>query len=235
MALIKAGDVNHIKDTWLIYGGNGTGKSHLLGTVMQDERFHPYLVVNGDVSKTTFDARFPGLDVWEYEEGKKIGDQTTKMLSDVRRGQYKTVLFDNVTMFMNNYIYDVSGWNKPKWDDWDVLFRKTQAMIADLKRMSDILVVTALPVELTDEEGNVKDIHPYVTGKKFPQTFNSYFDTIMVLKHRFKRTKDGMVEERYLTGKKEDLEMARDRNGKVGRIDNPTLSKIYDTIKGVKN
>jgi hypothetical protein len=194
--------------TILIHGDWGTGKSWLAQTAPA-----PRLVLDAEGgSEFTFGRKV----IWENpKEAPPKADGTwdtcvvrVRGLEDVRqtaqwlnRGRhgFTSVIVDSLSEVQKRIVDEVAGSEKMEWDDWGVLFRKSEALI---RSMRDLKYNVVKPVQCvafvagTAERGQEEvKLVPYVQGQ-LAKTLAGFVDIVGMLRLETPEGPGGTIEHR---------------------------------------
>lgn len=231
MPIIKAHQAISKNLSMLLYGDNGSGKTHLLGTASEVPELQPSIVIDADYGATTIGIKYPDMDVYSFNPAKPLLPQLDVMVAEIKKGKYKFIALDSISVLLDNIITDLAGNKKPEWDHWNRTFCIAKALMGDLKSICEMFVATALPEWVKDSNGNLISVQPYVVGNKFPTVFNNLFNTIAFLSVDNERKVGAKLTRKWtLNTVQSGFEKVRDRYDRLAKIENPTMSRIYEMM-----
>lgn len=151
----------------MLYGANGTGKTHFAGTWPRPVFMVPSLGSNE--MRTLADQ---DLLVVEFADMKECAAQTLALYKAIKKDQYvggmkpRTIIIDNLSTMQTLFEYELKGSEKSTdtkhkmtWDDWSVIRHNVYQMLVLLHKLPVhiIWIAHAKLITTTSEIGGKKE------------------------------------------------------------------------------
>lgn len=212
------------------------------------------------VGKTVFAATAPDVLFLDAEGGmlsvadKKIDRIKINSFKDIKdafmflkneKHDYKTVVIDSLTETQKKSMDEIlkaSGKDMPRIGDWGMNIEQIRRMVRNFRDLPMNVIITALEMNLTDEDEGISTKSPALQGKSLPQEVMGFMDVVGYMVAQEKKI------ESEGKGKKETEKKvvrairvqptasinAKDRSpgGKLGIWVKPDFTEIYETVFG---
>jgi hypothetical protein len=239
--------------TMLLYAPNRTGKTYFFGTSMEVPEAQPSLVIDCDGGYETLRRFYPKQPIYPLvpaltkplkpelnKDGtpkivdpdfyKPILVRLQELPEIIKKGGYKVVFLDTLSTLSFNLIDEIAGNGVVKIQHWNELFLKLRRFVVACKKVCEVFIAAAFPIELNDDEGKVIGYTPLIQGKKFPTIMMSEFNTIAHYNVKHIKTSTGTTTERIFNAKANGITIAGDRFGAIAELKNPKFADLYYKI-----
>lgn len=216
---------------FLIFGESGAGKTYLASTLKEKT-----LIISAESGLLSLkDFEIDAWDITRNEKGEIIPKEKRflelkkvyKWLISEKR-DYKNVYLDSLTEMAECLVEFLKAKYPEKKDAllfWGEYATEMRNLIKDFRDLDQYNVVfTCLDKRESEEEGGGVKIRPQLSGQ-IARLINQYFDQVFYL---FIDKED----KRKLLTKTTSQITAKDRSGKLDKIEEPNLEKIIQKIKG---
>lgn len=231
----------------LIIGTAGIGKTSLLRTLMGQEfdvAQNAWTQVGNPIGRVCVLSAESGLlcvrDLVQggYVEGFKIGSLvdfkealSTLSLPEYRE-KYQWLFIDSLTEISSRCVEAMKAKYPDKKDSYPMWGEYTDTMTGLIKAFRDMTCYNVVFLCLDDvekDELNRRYIGPDISGSGLKQRLPSYFDEVLYL---VQLTNEQGVPYRAFLCQPSDKYKAKDRSGRLGQIEMPSIRNIYQKIIG---
>lgn len=221
----------------LVYGEPGAGKTHFIGTAMDNPVTRPLLLLDCNGGPMTLRKRHD-VDVKEIDSPDRAAEYYEMLLHE-NDGYYKTVAIDGLTdlqkLDMNDIMWKLTrapGAPRPDLDpdipgipQWGKTGEHMRKLVRWYRDLPMNVIMTAHVLREQDEAGAVK-FYPSLPGKM--KTEVSGFMDIVAYLHTTVKGEEVIRHMQFLGTNKL---IAKDRTGALGNvIDNATIPILWDRI-----
>jgi hypothetical protein len=218
----------------VIFGESGVGKTTLASTLKE-----PTLVISAEAGLLSLaHAKIDVIDISMNDQGAilapelriaRLGEVYTYLITPEARAKYKWIFIDSITEISQNLVAQLQKEFPDRKDSLVLYGENAKRMKSLVKSFRDLpyynVVFTALSSVEKDENGQ-RFTGIDVIGK-LSSTLPSYFDEVFYLHS------DGEGKRTLVTEKSEKL-VAKDRSGKLNKLEPADLSVIVSKIRGEK-
>lgn len=222
----------------LIYGASGTGKTTLAGTLSEST-----LIVSAEAGLLSIaNKKMDVIDITTDDSGtllpkeKRIGrlGEVYKFLNEAEtQKKYRTVFIDSLTEIGQNMLEQLQTEFPDAKDTLRLYGENSKRMRSLIKSFRDLpnynVIFTCLSLEDKDEN-NRRIISTDLVGKMTQQIYG-YFDEVFYL--YVSKDEQGNFNRHLLTNSQETV-IAKDRSGRLDRIELPNLGRVFEKIRSVK-
>lgn len=214
----------------LIYGESGSGKTSLAGTIKE-----PVLLISAESGLLTLrDKEIDVIDISQDDNGvmiakekriSRLGEVYNYLLTDDARKKYKWIFIDSLTEISQNLIEQLNSEFPERKDSLVMYGENSKRMRSLIKSFRDIPYYNVAMVALStiDKDENGIRFTTFDLVGNFAAKLPGFFDEVFYLHV----DKDG---KRALITEKSERVIAKDRSGKLGKIEAPDLSIIASKI-----
>jgi phage nucleotide-binding protein len=224
----------------LVFGEPGAGKTTLAKTIGE-----PTLIISAEAGLLCLNGEdIDVIDITQDDEGRvipkekriaRLGEAYQYLLTEECRNKYKWVFIDSLTEISQNLMEQLYLEFPDRKDSLVMYGENGKRMRSLIKSFRDIpyynVVMTALS-SVDKDENNVRIIGVSMVGN-ISEKVPAFFDEVFYLA-TIQNQETGNVDRVLVTGKS-DRVMAKDRSGKLDKIEKPSLAHIASKIKGEKH
>ena len=208
----------------IIYGDSGVGKTTLCSTAPK-----PIIISaeKGLLSLAEFDL--PVIEITSIEELDEAYDWCM-----ANKDKYETICLDSITEIAEICLAEL----QIKYADGRKQYGELQAEIPKkIRRFRDInkkhVMFIAQIDRFEDAYSGISSFKPSMPGKYLVKKAPFFFDEVLALRIGEMRKEDGGSEEyRYLQTQPDLQYHAKDRSGKLNKIERPNLKMIINKVMG---
>jgi hypothetical protein len=223
----------------LVYGAPGAGKTSLAKTIPRDEKT---LIISAEAGLLCLnDADIDVLDITQDDQGNlipkekriaRLGEAFQYLNTEEARGKYKWVFIDSLTEISQNLMEQLYLEFPERSQSLPMYGENSKRMRSLIKSFRDIpyynVVMTAL--DNTDkDENNVRITGVSMVGAMADKV-PAYFDEVFYLA-TIADQETGEIHRKLVTGRSDKL-VAKDRSGKLDKLEAPSLAVIASKIRG---
>lgn len=223
--IYKTGDIEKQGIKCLVYGKSGIGKTKLLSTAPK-----PIIISSERGLRTIKKENIPYMSVSTVEE---IYEALNYLNSDRMRKRYKTIGIDTISEMGETVLCDHKAKNKDPRKAYMALQEEMNDLIRNFRDLSGYdVVMNAKRSRVKDEDTGLTQYIASMPGQALPQGLPYFFDEVFYMDFH---EKDNGSRVRVLRTDANLEYDAKDRSGKLRKMELPNLTKIFNKIsKGDK-
>lgn len=230
MNYIKSGKDKQSDNLQLIvYGTNGVGKSWLIGSAL--EVYKKCAVILSDTS-TTYSHHFPEFDRFEIDPVENIIMQYGLIKPHLKN--YDFIAIDQASSLCDYSFLQESKLTGNSKKAWQTMFNGMVDFMFYLQGVCPDYACICLRREEKNSDGVINGVGPLLQGNSFPQKMGSFFNVMGHLDvKQIGRGKMIKIERRLII-KPDGFSVVRDSFHHLEDMEDPTIAKIWQQIKGGK-
>lgn len=208
----------------LVYGKAGVGKTTLLGSGDNEKT----LILSAESGLLSLSDK--NIDVLAIKSWPDMGAVYKELESG--KTKYTTVCIDSLTEISDMLVQFLN--KSPDYQDpknalkmWGEYNKKMTSIVKAFRDLSGMNVIfTALAEDVND--GGMLIKKPFIQGSKAQSLLSSFFDEVLYL------AINESTGEREIHTQPTNFYEAKDRSGKLERVESPDLTSMFNKIKAVK-
>lgn len=208
----------------LVFGESGTGKTTLCSTAPK-----PIIISaeKGLLSLADFDL--PAIEVQTWEELEQAYDWCMS-----NKDKYETICIDSITELAEIRLAELQNQFADGRKVYGELQSDVPLWIRKFRDIPDKHVFLIAQIDrIEDAYSGISTFRPTMPGKYLIKKLPFFFDEVLCLRIGEMRKEDGHTEEyRYLQTQPDISYHAKDRSGKLNKIERPNLKMIINKVMG---
>lgn len=221
MKITKTNEFTRTKLNLIVFGNLGCGK-RVFGSTVPD----PLIL---DIEGGTMSIRHKRVDTVRIESCRELGEAFEFLKKGKHR--YKSVVIDSGTELQRKIMEDVVAGTKHEYAqqrDWGITIERIRRCVWAFRDLPLNFVMTALAMESRDEGDGTSIVVPSFNGKTLPGEIVGFMDLCLYLFVGEKK-ENGQYERLLLTQPTQKF-VAKDRSGKLDRLEKPNFMRLYRKI-----
>lgn len=215
-------DENFVK--MLTFAKAGMGKTVLCSTAP-----NPLIISAESGLLSLADQDVPYIDISSYDD---LSDAFEFVTESAEAKQYETICLDSLSEIAEVLLIQCKEEDKDPRKSYPKMSDLMATIIRQFRDLDERHVYfTAKQARITDEETGITTYQPMMPGKTLLQGINFFFDEVSVLRVGEDEEGDSY---RYLQFQPDISYDCKDRSGKLGLVEKPDLTHIFNKIIGKK-
>lgn len=221
MKITKTSELTRTTLNMIVFGNPGCGK-----TVFSSTTPDPLIL---DIEGGTMSIRNKTVDTVRIESYRALID----VFEFLKKGKhrYKSVVIDSGTELQRKIMEDVLAETKHDYAqqrDWGITIERTRRCVRAFRDLPMNFLMTALAMESRDEADGTSVAFPSFSGKTLPSEIVGFMDLCLYL-FVGENKENGQYERLLLTQPTQKF-VAKDRSGKLDRLEKPNFMRLYRKI-----